>query len=233
MPGTRDSLDAALRAIGTASGSAGLWTATRNHYGPFIRSRVTPFQPWTYPRWNAQRWLRTLSRAWAYFATPARLAGWQTYAAAVPLANRLGDRRHVTGYAHWFRINYVRRHTGQAFINDAPAVHALGSTVPFDVAVSASATRSGIWLTWSAANPWPAEPGSLLYAYATDALSPTINSFKPPANLIGVQPGTAAPPIKWGLPYAAPAGKHVFVDIAAQNADGRLSYRQRSLVVVA
>lgn len=226
MPVTRAELDMALRVVTAASGSAGDWTASRNHYGSFIRARVDPAQPVTPKKTDAQASFRYLATRWQDDLTPAMRAGWATYARNVPLRNALGDLHHVGGFHHFVRVNVVRSYAQYDLLSDPPTIYTLGSFTPMRFKLRNRFPDLWLAVAWNPDDPFDGEPGSFVVVYATSAYPPSITSFKPPRRYIKhlLATGYFVQSLVLG-PTAFP-GSHVFVRVLVNRYDGRLSAPQ-------
>jgi hypothetical protein len=229
---TLSELRSFLAATASASGSIGPYTVSRNRGGTFVRDRVTPAQPATLKQLTAQGRWNDVATDWLSVLSDAQRASWRVYAANVPLTDRLGSKRPITGFQHFMRSNYLRRITHLPQRRDAPTVFNLGGFTLFNGKVNANPARASLNLSWHDDPDWVGEPGTIIFAYVTIAYASTVNSFRPPANFSRYIPAVAASPQLCPMRSAAAAGDHVFWRVRISRWDGRMSYPQRSMTVV-
>jgi hypothetical protein len=229
---TEAELRSFLAMAASVSGSVGAYTFSRNRGGMFIRDRVAPAQPDTLKQITARARLVTLTRRWAATLTPAERASWRPYAAGVPLVDRLGAKRHRTGFQHFMRSNYVRVIAGLATIDTAPLIHNLSEFTAMPATIDAAGARAILKLWFDDGDAWVHLIASRIYAYTTVALPATVNSLRPPRSFRGAKSPFAGIPATFPIGSAAAAGEHVFIRVQVQPPDGRLSYPQTGMVVV-
>jgi hypothetical protein len=212
------------------SGSVGNVTYSRNHGGPFRRDRVVPANPNTALQLTMRRRFRTLNRTWLFILTPAQRAGWNTYAFNVPVRDRLGEFRRLTGHNHFIRSNYTRMRHNNTYRRNAPQVYNLGEFTAFQFVIETPPPifrvqfdESDNW--WGEVNTWAMISVTVLH-------ESTVNSFVPPYRFwaaIGAlqHSPTIIPPLPGPI-----VGQCAFVKVQIFRADGRASYLQRTRVLV-
>lgn len=229
---TRPELADVLSICPAATGSVGDLTVSRNAYGPFIRDRVTPAQPSSLKRLNVQaKWKFTALR-WGADLTEAQRQAWRDYASAVPLVDRLGSVRYLTGFQHFVRSNQLRRVVDIPYLDNAPRIYNLSEFTAVVPKISANPTRAALTVSWRTTDDWANEPGALLFAFATVAYPPTVTSFRPPLDLLGYISSAASPPHNFAMNSSAAVGDHVFAGLQVNRVDGRLTYRARFILTV-
>jgi len=208
-----------------ASGSIGGITASHNSGGQYFRARTTPTNPNSAGQQAARTALSNATSAWANLTTLAQQAAWNTYAANVPLINRLGDPVFVSGLAHYVRSNVPRLRLGLSRVDDAPTIFTLAEMSPISIALTD--VGDVIDVTFDNTDDWAAQTGSYLFLQVGQPQNPTINFYKGPFRATGQIVGsTGIPP---GSPFAGASvipfstGQRVFVRARASDADGRLS----------
>jgi len=107
------------------SGSIAGTVHARNRFGNYIRPRTKPVNPRT-PRQEAVRAIVSfLAEYWHQDLSVVERGLWDTYAAAVPMKNRLGETIHPTGFNHFIRTNSVRMSVELPVLDAAPSVLSL------------------------------------------------------------------------------------------------------------
>jgi len=90
--------------IGSASGSVGGTTVSRNHYGLYARTRATPTNPNTDYQQNVRSLLSTYSSAWQGLTDAQRIA-WATWAQGHPVVDSLGQSQILTPHTAYIQLN--------------------------------------------------------------------------------------------------------------------------------
>ena len=104
---------------GQLSGSVGGVVASHNKGGAYLRNRTVPTNPNSARQLTARMALASASQAWAVL-TQVQRDGWNAYAAATPLVNRLGESITVSGFNMYIRTNSFLASSGESAIDDAP-----------------------------------------------------------------------------------------------------------------
>jgi len=112
-------------AIVDARGSIAGTTFSRNKSGAYVRARVKPVNPKSVRQEAARTILSYLAEYWHKTLSPTVRGHWETYAAAVPMLNKLGETIHLSGYNHFMRSNSVRMTSHPTAVNFAPTVLSL------------------------------------------------------------------------------------------------------------
>lgn len=97
----------------------------RNRFGNCIRPRTKPVNPHSARQEAVRADLSFLAEMWHGVLTAANRAGWEVYADAVPMTNRLGETIRLTGYNHFMRTNVSSMTAGLAISVAAPATLSL------------------------------------------------------------------------------------------------------------
>ena len=205
------------------SGSIGGITASRNRSGGYFRRRGLPVNPGTPQQEFVRGTMADLASRWREVLTPAERDGWDSYAAATPMPNRIGDSHEVNGLAMYVRGNLARIQAGFLRIDAAPIESGLPPlTVPSIEDVDATAGTADIG--FESGDGWANEVGGALLVYASRPKAPSINFFKGPYRLSGSIAGAGiAPssPATLTLPFSVQIGQRVFFRFVAVTADGR------------
>ena len=108
-------------AIGALSGSIGGDTFSHNRGGPYIRRRAIPVNPKTSPQVNIRAILAGASANWREIPATNKLA-WNTWAAAHPITNALGNAIYLSGHQAFIQLNTRLEHDGDDTILDPPVI---------------------------------------------------------------------------------------------------------------
>lgn len=107
-------------AIGSASGSAGGTTFSRNRFGAYIRRRAVPVNPSSAKQLIVRARLGNLSQSWRGLTAAQRLA-WNTQAPSIVLTDALGQQYSPTGQQLFVSVNLNRLVVGLAQATTPPA----------------------------------------------------------------------------------------------------------------
>lgn len=211
--------------VGMAGKIAGTVFA-RNRYGQYARSWSKPVNPKTDRQTGARARIGLLGAAWAVELTEEQRAGWNVYAANVPMKNRLGETMNLSGFNQYCRTNGVLLAIGEARKDDAPGIFTLGEQDP-SLEVSVDATAGEIKVSFDADADWVSEDGAFLAVSVGRPVNKNVEFFGGPFRLAGHVSGstTSAPtsPAAIESPWPLQAGQRVFVQCRIVRADGRVS----------
>jgi hypothetical protein len=90
--------------VGMLSGAMGNLVASRNRYGPYLRTRVVPALRTTEWTVAIRGRLAGLAQAWAGLTEDQKVA-WETWANEHPVVDRLGDSQVLHGEAVFIQLN--------------------------------------------------------------------------------------------------------------------------------
>lgn len=212
--------------LGGLSGKVGAMVFSRNRYGAYARSRVTPVNRNTPLQVSRRAGLSAAAIAWK-LCTDAQREAWNNYATNTPVVNRVGIPVVLTGQAMFVRTNSMRRLADLSILSDAPVVPGLAS---LGVVTSPGNVESGsdrVILTLSGGS-WNSA-GGVIFAFASRPLANTVNFFKGPFQLSLVNDNTGGSLTSIEVPLAtssAEVGTKFFVRVVAIDADGRMSPEQ-------
>jgi hypothetical protein len=210
--------------IGPASGSIAGIVASHNTSGQYMRNRTVPTNPNSIFQQAVRNAMSVLVAAWSNTLTAAERTAWATYAANVPVLNRLGDPINLSGLNMYLRGNISRLQAGLARQDTAPTVMSLNELTSPGVSIASSTTAS---VAYTNTDSWAITTGGALLLFASREQSPTINFFKGPYRFAGLVLGnTATPPTSpevITLPFTVATGNQVFFRAVAITADGRQS----------
>lgn len=222
-----------------ASGSVGGLTFFHTKGGLAMRARAMPVDPNTTRQVAVRNGLTNAVNVWGNTLTPTQRDGWSTYAANVPLMNKLGDPIVVSG-----QNMYVRSYTVWQQINDlfslgipapaaAPVNFNLGDfTLPTNAVADAV---TGIAMDVTSSDAWANDGDSILMLFQGRPMNPSRNYFRGPWRLIGFARGdNSVPPTTLAVTaanvatrgYPLVADQAVNLVVALLQSDGRLSTRR-------
>lgn len=135
---------------------------SRNAYGAYIKTKVSPVNPQTAFQQAQRALMGNLSSSWAQLSS-AQKQGWDNLGAQVTRTNRFGDQTNYTGFALYMRLNRNLSIIGYAAKATAPTP----PTLPTLAVYTLTATVSGTVLTLSFD---PTTPGATMnvVVYATN-----------------------------------------------------------------
>jgi len=207
-------------------GSIGGTTFARNKSGAFARARTKPIDPSSAFQTAIRSVISQLVGRWKDTVTAAQRTVWNSYGAAVPMVNRLGETINLTGFNHYIRSNSARQQCGLAVVDDGPTVLSIPGQDP-TMALTVSEASNELSIAFDDTMDWPNESGAGLIILGSPEQRPTINFFKAPFRLADSIDGddTTAPtsPTSLASPFTLHADNKVFVQARISRADGRLS----------
>lgn len=135
---------------------------SRNAYGSYIKTKVSPVNPQSTFQQNNRSSMGNLAQSWNAL-TAGQKSAWNTLGDQVTRTNRFGDQTTYTGFNLYMRLNRNLAVIGQSAISTAPTPPEL----PVLTAGTLTATVAGTVLTQAFT---PTSPGSGLYlvVYATN-----------------------------------------------------------------
>lgn len=118
------------------SGSIAGNTFARNRYGNYVRSRTKPVNPNSTRQMAVRAKVAYLAEYWHDTLTAVQRGVWDTYAAAVPMNNKLGESIKLSGFNHFIRSLTVRMMFHPTAATHGPNINSLPPQDP-DLACSA------------------------------------------------------------------------------------------------
>jgi hypothetical protein len=180
--------------------------------------------------------MSALTNYWFNGLTGDERTGWETYAANVPVTNRVGAQIFLTGLNWYFAMNSLRDQAGGdiTWLAEAPTIFNLAS---FDIGtVTASEATQGISAQYTAGSDWEDDDGALM-GYLTRPQNGTINYNNLPYRYAGCVYGiTATPPPSPALfpaPFPFVEGQKLFLRVNCINPDGRKGAEQKYAITAA
>lgn len=185
---------------------------SKNRYGNYTRTKVTPTNPSTTEQVNARNILATHSQGWRGL-TDAQRQGWINASSSFPFTDVFGNIRYLAGNALYVKLNSNLNYANQAAIDDAPSPVAIPALTA--VSVAAAAGAGTVALTFA---PTPVPAGFAMIIEATPNVSPSINFVKNKFRNVAVVAAAGTSPHATGTAYVArfggmTAGQKLFVRI--------------------
>jgi hypothetical protein len=202
------------------SGSVAGTTSSRNRFGQYRRTRAIPVNPNTAYQQAIRSDFSTHSAAWRSLDT-AEQEAWQTYAAAHPYTDGLGQQIILTGTQMYIAVNTRLTAAGFAAVTAPPADPGPDPVLTATLAGTGPATLT---LTFTP-TPVPANTNFLVYASAPLSAG---RSYPGQFKLIAVIVAAATSPDGLGPEYVARwgnfiAGQRIYVRLIAVRNDGASS----------
>lgn len=206
---------------------------SKNQYGAYVRQKVSPVNPLTARQTLIRARMSTLSKAWAGTLTQAQRDAWSGWAKLNPVVDVFNDKQQLSGIAMYNRLNGVILNAAAARIDDPPANLDILSLATITVTASSGPTAVSIAFTAT-----PLGAGTLLYIYATPALSAGVTFFKPFLRFIGVSAAAQVSPFTATTVYTAKYGDTIagtkigFLVAVANTTTGAIAPGLAALVTV-
>jgi len=186
--------------------------ASKNRFGSYIRTKVTPSNPRTPAQITERNRLASLSSAFRSL-TVEQIAAWNDAAKLYAKTDIFGDLRVNTGLQLYVALNANLLQIGATTIDNPPAP--TNADVVFVQELLVSKSQNQVQLTLS--DDVPAT--SAMVVKATPALSPGINFVKTELRKIGILPALSRVPIELAQMYIdkfgaiGDAGQKMFVEV--------------------
>ena len=200
--------------IAEGRGKLGGLVGSRNTYGAYFRTKVTPTNPGTAAQIQSRQYMTNASQAWKGLTEAQRLL-WNSTSLNYSRTDIFGDQANLTGFNLFMRLNKNLLEIGEAQITNAPQpVEVDGQT---SISVVADTTAGTMNITFAPA----ITADSKVLLFATPALSAGKNFVKSELRKVkimdvgDVSPFDAAADyiVKYGaLP---PVGSKIFVAMKA------------------
>lgn len=111
------------------SGSIGSTTASRNRYGPYLRTKAIPVNPNTVRQQAVRAIFSTLVNVWTSTLTQIQRDEWSNWAANTPILGKDGSPINITGQNAFIRFNAVRVQIDRPRVLDAPLAFNNGAPI--------------------------------------------------------------------------------------------------------
>lgn len=132
---------------------------SKNRYGSYVRTKVTPVNPQTTAQQAARNNLSSNSQAWRGLTEDQR-KGWIASAINFPFTDIYGSSRTLSGNALYNKLNNNLINTGNATIADAPSPVA----IPAILSLSVSSAGAGATTVQFPLSPIPADFALQIFA---------------------------------------------------------------------
>lgn len=217
---------------GAPSGSVGSVVFSHNRYGAYMRSRVIPTNPSSYHQQVIRNACSSLANLWYNTLTGAQRDGWETYAANVPVINRIGQQIYLNGLNWYIACNTLRIQWAGTLtrIDDAPTTFTLASFT--GISISASEATQLVSVTYVDDEAWTLDDGALgIYGARPQNASHIFNAhpFRFAAAVEGDTVSPPASPQTAAYPFTFVQGQRLFVRLQCVIADGRIGSPQKFL----
>lgn len=117
------------------SGSIGSTTASRNRFGPYLRTKAIPVNPNTVRQQTVRAEFATMVNLWSNTLTQAQRDAWELWAANTTILGKDGSPINITGQNAYVRFNVIRRQIGGARVDAAPLAFNNGNPVTDFIAI--------------------------------------------------------------------------------------------------
>jgi hypothetical protein len=198
---------------------------SKNRFGPYIRTKVTPVNRRTTFQTAVRATFTVLARLWGGTLTEAQRQAWIAYAAVTPFTNIFGQVRFLSGHQMFISRNAALGNVGIAFVLNPPTSNANGDLGALTLAAAVAAGGSMTLAT----NESNVPIGALVVVYATPQLSPGVNFVKSELRYIGNFASGGSPynlKADWVAKYGTfptVAGKKIIVAAQLITTNGQLS----------
>ncbi len=198
---------------------------SKNRFGAYIRTKVTPVNRRTSYQSAVRASFAVFAKAWASTLTDNERLAWIAFAAGNAFSNIFGEKRFLTGMNAYIQINAALANIGVAALTVPPTDTSTGAVGALTLVATVAA---GGTLTL-ATNESGVAVGTSLNVYASPAISPGINFIKSQLRYIGNFASAGTPynlKTDWIAKYGSfptVAGKKIFVATQLITASGVLS----------
>lgn len=209
---------------------------SRNQYGAYQRTKVTPINPASTDQVRVRNSLGQIAKRWGSTLTQAQRDAWNAAGKIFTVRNIFGDVLTLNGIALYQQLNLViQRRNTSVYVDDPPASLAADAvrSVTFNVAVTGNVITIDV-------SPTTLPAGQFLYIFATPTLPPGrsfvknsyrfISSPATSATTIDLEPAWSA---KFGALSSSDVGKKISILVAVVNNDsGAVSVGLRADAIV-
>lgn len=216
-------------------GSIGGTVFSRNRFGNYIRSRITPVNPASSRQNLIRAVIQDLAQRWSSALTQAQRDQWEVYAANITRQNKLGAQIFLTGFNHYVRSNAPRLQNVDNTIGDGPAILTLPAGDPAFVC-TVDETAQQISVAFTPGADWNNQDFGHMYVSMSLPQATGTNFIGGPFRLAGKFTGVlGAPPASpqvLPVPFPVAEDQEVVCRARISEEDGRLSdfFRNQSSV---
>lgn len=184
--------------------------ASKNRYGSYLRTKVTPVNPQTTRQQAVRNVLATNSQAWRGLTEPQR-QGWIDAAINFPFTDIFGNTKILSGQALFVKLNGNLANVGATTISDAPSPVSLPAITALSLVADDSANT--VIVTF-APEPVPADFG--IEIFATPNITPgrsfVKNQFRYVSTLLPTETSPADISAAYVAMFGDPvAGQKIFI----------------------
>lgn len=158
--------------ISEMRGKEGGVVYSRNAYGAYQKTKVSPTNPQTTLQQTVRGRLQSISQSWNGL-TQGGKTGWDDLGAIATRVNVFGDTTNYTGYGIFMRLNLNRLVLGLSLLTTAPTI----PTLP-ELVVAGVTTSVGAATMLASFTPTPTGAGVAIVAYATQQMNAGKNFVK-------------------------------------------------------
>ena len=192
-------------------GKVGGIVASDGRHGPYLRAKVTPYNPQSTAQGIARGYITTASQAWKALTDIKRLA-WEALAEQVKSTNVFGVVASLSGFNVFMKINCNRALIGQTQLTDAPT---FALPTPLTAFAFSDPADDVLEITFT---PTPITAGNHLVVRATPGVSAGKSFVRSEFRQMKVIAPAATSPQNFlsafNTKYGAPVvGKRVFLEI--------------------
>ncbi len=209
-------------------------TWSRNRFGAYVRSKVSPVNPNSTRQNQVRTRFSNISTRWSDTLTSAQRTGWKNYADGTPLTDQFGNPKILTGNQMYVRTNTVALNSGVAAFDTAPFIPGQAAQIPVNnvngnsnLTDSASGTPDNLQVVLAGVPQFPTGiDGTSLSFYIGLPLSPGATYYSGPWFLLGSVLGdSGSPPAQFNgaAPFALTAGVVYTIKFRYQDGDGKLA----------
>lgn len=206
---------------------------SKNRYGAYTRTKVTPVNPQSTAQQAARNNLSTNSQAWRGL-TEAQRQSWIDAAPSFPFTDIFGNSKILSGSALFVKLNNNLVNAGMAPITTAPAPVAIPAIDTISLAAAAGAGT--VSLTFA---PTPVPADFVMVVEATPNIAPGISFVKNRFRFLSNLAAAATSPAALGAAYAAlfgapVVGQKIFVRVRlVSTVTGQSGIPLQTLAIVA
>jgi len=160
--------------VSEARNAQGTLVFSRNTYGAFTRTRVTPANPNTVYQQNARTGFKELTKYWSQL-TDAQRAAWRAWAPSHPFVDRFGNAQIFSAFGAFVQWNMTLAWwcEGVAMVLKEPPADPTVATLTA-LAIDADLTAGHLWVSF-APSPVPTDHNIILFG--TQQLPAGVNFF--------------------------------------------------------
>jgi hypothetical protein len=151
--------------ISEMRGKEGGVVYSRNAYGAYMKTKVSPVNPQSSSQQNVRARLQEISAAWQGL-TASEKSGFASLGAIATRTNVFGDTTNYTGFGIFMRLNLNLYAVGQSMITAAPSIPSLPQLAITSVTISEAGGSMIVAFT-----PTPTGSGVSIVAYATPQMT--------------------------------------------------------------